>query len=440
MQFTSISEDWIYTPKASKNRLPTHKSEEPYFLQLVHRDTNMKDHISLTQSVSLFFGRSGLSARLKRPTLHRCGFCTAVVLLALVVTVPAAGQLVWTTPAGSQSPSVAFSPDGTRLASGSLGGTVRLWDVATGDELRWFTGHTDDVHSVAFSPDGTRLASGSNDGTVRLWDVATGNELRRFTGHTDWVNSVAFSPDGTRLASGSWDETVRLWDVATGDELRRFEGHTSYVLSVAFSPDGTRLASGSLDDTVRLWDVATGDEVRRFYHGSLVWVNSVTFSPDGMHLASGLNDDTVRLWDVATGDELRRFTGHTSIVGSVAFSPDGTRLASGSLDHTVRLWDVASPVGVAEANALPATIMLKQNYPNPFNPTTTIRFELPEPAHVRLHIFDTLGRHVTTLVDRFETAGRHEVRLRAAGLASGSYFYQLRTGTTQTTRRMQLMK
>ena len=102
------------------------------------------------------------------------------------------------------------------------------------------------MRSVAFSPDGTRLASGSFDNSVRLWDVVTGNEIRRFEGHTDWVLSVAFSPDATRLASGSYDRTVRLWDVATGDEVRRFEGHTEVVYSVAFSPDGTRLASGSI--------------------------------------------------------------------------------------------------------------------------------------------------------------------------------------------------
>jgi WD40 repeat protein len=237
--------------------------------------------------------------------------------------------------------SVAFSPEGTRVASASVDKTVKLWDVASGQELRTFKGHTSAVYSVAFSPDGTRLASASYDTTVKLWDVASGQELRALK-RTGAVNTVAFSPDGTRLASASNDTTtVKLWDVASGRELRTFKGHTGVLRSVAFSPDGTRLASASYDTTVKLWDVASGQELRTFKgHSANVW--SVAFSPDGTRLASASSDKTLKLWDVASGQELRTFKGHTLQIQSVAFSPDGTRLASASYDTTVKLWDVAS--------------------------------------------------------------------------------------------------
>ena len=268
----------------------------------------------------------------------------AIMFMFLAVAAPAAGQ-VWSTPTGWQSFSVAYSSDGMRLASASEDNTIRLWDAATGTEIRQFEGHTDWVNSVAFSPDGMRLASASIDNTVRLWDAATGTEVRQFGGHTDWVNSVTFSPDGMRLASGSDndfdDSPLRLWDVATGNEIRRFEGHTGSVRSAAFSPDGMRLASASDDNTVRLWDVGTGNEIHR-YEGHSGSIRSVAFSLDGMRLASASDDSTLVLWDAATGNEIRRFEGHADRVNSVAFSPDGMRLASASDDNTVRLWDLAT--------------------------------------------------------------------------------------------------
>ncbi|MCI5126067.1 MAG: hypothetical protein D3925_16745, partial [Candidatus Electrothrix sp. AR5] len=230
---------------------------------------------------------------------------------------------------------VAFSPDGTRLASASWDNTVRLWDIASGKEMNVFTGHTDYVNSVAFSPDGTRLASASADNTVRLWDIENDKETTVFKGHTEYVFSVVFSPDGTRLASASWDNTVRLWDIESGKELTVFKGHTDHVTSVAFSPDGTQLASASGD--IRLWDIASGKELN-FFRGYTDSVFSVAFSPDGTQLASASWNNTVRLLDIEGGKELTAFKGHTDHVTSVAFSPDGTRLASASWDNTIRIW------------------------------------------------------------------------------------------------------
>ncbi|TDU73488.1 trypsin-like peptidase domain-containing protein [Streptomyces sp. KS 21] len=236
--------------------------------------------------------------------------------------------------------SVAFSPDGNTLATGSRDDTVRLWNVATGKTPTPLTGHKYEVTSVAFSPDGNTLATSSNDDTVRLWDVATGKTLKTLP-HGDPVYEVAFSPDGHTLATGSAEDIVRLWDVSTGKTIRTLQnGHDNLVLAVAFSPKGDTLATGNLDKTVQLWDVASG-MLRTTLTGHNDAVLSVAFSPDGNTLATGSRDKTVRLWDIATGKVRTTLSGHTNVVNSVAFNPDGRTLATGSDDDTVRLWDVA---------------------------------------------------------------------------------------------------
>ena len=202
-------------------------------------------------------------------------------------------------------------------------------------------GHSSGVHSVAFSPDGRTMVSGSGDDTIKQWDTASGTEIRTLQGHSDSVLSVAFSPEGSTLASGSSDNTIKIWDTASGTEIRTLQGHSDSVRSVAFSLDGRTMASGSDDNTIKLWDTASGTEILTLEEHSIS-VHSVAFSPDGRTLASGgYGGNTIKLWDTAGGTEIRILEGHSSWVDSVAFSPDGRTLASGSNDNTIKLWKVA---------------------------------------------------------------------------------------------------
>ncbi len=206
--------------------------------------------------------------------------------------------------------------------------------------LKTLTGRTNVVTSVSFSLDGKTIASGSYDGTVKLWDVTSGQCLKTFEGHTHWVYSVSFSPDGKTIASGSRDNTVKLWDKTSGQCLKTFEGHTNWVFSVSFSPDGKSIASGSYDGTVKLWDV-TSRQCLKTFEGHTSDVRSVSFSPDGKTIASGSDDGTVKLWDKTSGQCLKTLTGHTESVYSVCFSPDGKYIASGSGDNTIKIWNVS---------------------------------------------------------------------------------------------------
>ena len=246
--------------------------------------------------------------------------------------------------------SLAFSPDGHRLALGLWNGAIQFLDTDSGVLLQTLEGHKSNVTSVAFSPNGKKLASGSSDGTIRLWDAESGAPLQTLEGHTDRVTCVVFSPDESMLASSSDDETIQLWDSESGEFLHSLEGQNSNGSDnrIAFSPDGAMLASGSSGNNVRLWDAKSG-ELLSTLEGHKNFVYGVAFSPDGRFLASGSYDRTIRLWDAESGVLRKILEGNLNgAENSIAFSLDGRRLMLGSFIGNIKLLDIET--GALEKN------------------------------------------------------------------------------------------
>ncbi|KAG8718669.1 hypothetical protein FRC09_012289 [Ceratobasidium sp. 395] len=247
--------------------------------------------------------------------------------------------------------SVAYSPDGAHVVSGSSDKTIRIWDAHTGQSIgQPLQGHTDSVNSVVYSPDGAHIVSGSDDNTVHIWDAHTGQSIGQpLQGHTRSVWSVAYSPNGAHVVSGSSDNIVRIWDAHTGQPIGQpLRGHTRSVRSVAYSPDGAHIVSGSDDNTIHIRDAHTGQSIGQPLRGHTHSVWSVAYSPNGAHFVSGSFDYTVRIWDAHTGQPIGQpLQDHTGSVRSVAYSPDGTHIVSGSYDNTIRIWDAhtGQPIG-----------------------------------------------------------------------------------------------
>lgn len=248
---------------------------------------------------------------------------------------------------------VAWSPNGSYIASAGADRTVQVWDIVTGNHICTCLGHTDTVSALAWSPDGKHIASASNDKTVQVWDADSGHKLLAYTSHSDWVNTVAWSPDGKRIASAGIDKTVHIWDATTAKHIYIYRGHSDWVRAVAWSPDGKHITSASDDQTVHVWDAehppgmlqSRNPLALNVYRGHSDRVNAVAWSPDGKRIASASHDQTVQVWDAAR-NHIYTYRGHLSAVYAVACSPDGKRFASGSgdgntdgVDNCVRIWD-----------------------------------------------------------------------------------------------------
>jgi WD40 repeat protein len=277
--------------------------------------------------------------------------------------------------------SVAVSPDGQRLATASIDGTARVWDLVRGRATRALTGHTQAVSSLAVTPDGKRVVTGSNDGTARVWDTASGRELLRLEGspgdfdevavtrdgkkivtggadgnvrvwdavrggkpltfqaHASPISCIAVTPDGQRVVTGTWLGGSKVWDIGSGGERLELKGHFGTVTSVAVTPDGRRIVTGGWEGMTKVWDATSGRELSSLRTGP---VRSLAITPDSRCVIVGLGSGTATVWDMAHSQELLSLQGHNDLVYSIAVTPDGQRIITGSRDRTVRVWDAAT--------------------------------------------------------------------------------------------------
>ncbi|MEM9487573.1 MAG: protein kinase [Myxococcota bacterium] len=284
-----------------------------------------------------------------------------------------------------------FSPDGERMASAGLDGTVRLW-TRTGEEIerieltaafaefapdghtlvmagpsdtitlrslsdgqtRELGGNRGGVSALALSAQTDLLAAAGGDGAIRLWDIASGTLVHTLRGHGNAISKVTFSPDGTQLASAGYDRTMRIWSVASGRE-RAALAHDGPVYDVAFTPDGSLLASGDDSGAIRLWNPAAPERAPEVLRGHQDAVFDVAFSDDSRMLASAGMDAAVRVWHRG-GTPIRVFRGHSAFVLHVAFVAGSRRLVSASEDSTIRVWNLPERVDELRGSAQVTTL------------------------------------------------------------------------------------
>src|SRR5579859_6902714 len=260
-----------------------------------------------------------------------------VVTHKVLFTVHATNDWMW---------GVAFRSDGKQFATAEYNGPVTVWDAATGQAVLTLPAQRYN-RVVAFSPDGTRLASTDNQRVI-IWDAASGQPLLRLNRSDYYVTALAFSPDGTRLAVDGNDARALVWDAATGELLFTLAGHTAQLNGLAFSPDGQHIVTSGGDMTARVWDATPSHESLTIPAPLLAplpagpGLRPLAVSPDGRRVAANLTDETVAVWDTVTGQQLLTLHGHTGIVNAIAFNRDGTRLATANDDSTTTLWDGAN--------------------------------------------------------------------------------------------------
>jgi WD40 repeat protein/serine/threonine protein kinase len=257
--------------------------------------------------------------------------------------------------------SAQLSPDGQRVLTASFDDTVRVWDARTGQPLTEPLRHDDVVLSAQFSPDGQLVVSTSSDKTARVWDAHTGKPLTDPLRHGELVVYAQFSPDGSRVVTASTDKTARVWDAYTGKPLTDALRHDAPVNSAQFSPDGQRLVTASMDNTARVWDAYTGKSLTTLRHdGAVFWAQ---FSPDGQRVLTA-SDKTARVWDAYTGKPLTEAMRHKDVVLSAQFCPNGLRVVTASADKTAAVWDAYTGKPLTEAIRYDAPVRSAQFSPD----------------------------------------------------------------------------
>ena len=290
---------------------------------------------------------------------------------------------------------LAYSPDGKYLASGSRDKTIRIWNIHDGT-VKILEGHTDPTRPLTRPPDGRYPASGSDDGIIRIWNfqapegrIQNKNEpVKTLEGHTDSIFTLVYSPDGRYLASGGSDRTIRIWNLQVPSgriqvpegriqdgTVKILEGHADSIFTLAYSPDGRYLASGSGDKTIRIWDLQVPEgriqvpegriqvpegriQVRseravKILKGHTNWICTLAYSPDGRYLSSGSDDETIRVWDFETQETIQLISEPHNIINRLVYSPDGKYLASGGSDTIIRIRNVETiPLYIAPQHSL----------------------------------------------------------------------------------------
>ena len=240
--------------------------------------------------------------------------------------------------------SVRFIMDGRHLLSAAWDGTIRRWDVNTGEQLQVYEEQDGArVYMIDLMPNGEQFIAALGNGTLKLWDIESGEVIRTYSGHAGEVAGVHISPDGKRMVSaGSWGSgnEIRLWDIESGEEIRQFVGHASPVNYAHFAPNMEFIISTSWDDTVRMWDIESGEEIRQFV-GHTGNTFGIAITQDSGLLLTTSSDTTVRMWDIESGEEMNRFDQHTDWIQEVIFSPDETFAISAGQDNSLRQWRIA---------------------------------------------------------------------------------------------------